>query len=444
MMAAKDKAAETRKRLMEGEPKSPSFSPVRFTTGCTLLDLVIGGGQGMGMKGGTLLNFVAVEGGGKTQLTGESIAHNFHAKKEDGFWFKFIDRERRFSFDTEGMWGVTVCDRSEWVPDTIEELDGYMSKLLTDAKAPGMIVVDSLDAFSTEETEARSDKRMRQVDKGDDIKQDGSYTVTTGTPKFLSESLRITMSKAMASQTAVILLSQVRSKLNAMQFDPNKFNRNGGKALDHWCDTIGWLRPLRFFGVGNEKDGTYRDTGAVVKFWTTKSSTPRPFRECIYTILFDYGIDNIGSNIDFLFNLRDPKTGALRDPNDPPKKEEAFKDTTKPVFICWEPGAEKTLEAVVEWLGTVGGSSAKDQEARVARKAEAGHSRLSLEWLDTWIAKDLELQAAYVAKFPVYTRDQLIRAVEADKDMEAELTRRTIEKWEAVEQAAASNRRSKF
>jgi hypothetical protein len=67
-----------------------------------------------------------------------------------------------------------------------------------------------------------------------------------------------------------------------------------------------------------------------------------------------------------------------------------------------------------------------------------------LEWLDAWIAKDPELQAAYVAKFPVYTRDQLIRAVEADKDMEAELTRRVIEKWERIEQDAASNRRSKF
>jgi len=440
-MAAKDKAAETRKRLMEGEPKSPSFSPVRFTTGCTLLDLNVGGGQGMGWKGGTLINVVALEGGGKTQLSAESIVHNAHAKGKD-FWWKFIDREHRFSFDTEGMWGITVCDRSEWVPDTIEELDGYMSKLLTDAKTPGIVVVDSLDAFSTEETEARADKRMEQVDAGKDIKQEGSYTVTTGTPKFLSESLRITMSKAMESQTAVILLSQVRTKLGAMQFDPNKFNRNGGKALDHWCDTILWLKPLHDLTTGNKEDGTFRKVGAVVRAWTTKASTPRPYRECIYSILFDYGIDNIGSNIDFLFNLRDPKTGALRDPSS--KEWGIAKDCTKDIFLAWNPGSEKTLEAVVEWLGTMGGESAKDQEARAARKAEAGHSRLSLEWLDTWIAKDPELQAAYVAKFPVYTRDQLIRAVEADKGMENELTRRVVEKWEAVEAAAASNRRSKF
>lgn len=436
MAAPKD--SQSRKRIMEGEPVQAPFSPVRFTTGCTLLDLNVGGGQGMGWKGGTLINVVAVEGGGKTQLTAESIAHNFHEKRGQGFWHKFIDREHRFSFDTDSMFGMTVCDRSEWVPDTIEELDGYLSKLLAQAKAPGMIVVDSLDAFSTEETEARADKRMEQVDAGEDIKQDGSYTVTTGTPKFLSESLRITMADAAKSQTAVILLSQVRTKLGAMQFDSNKFNRNGGKALDHWCDTILWLKPIHDLTVGSKDDGSFRKVGAVVKAWTTKASTPRPYRECIYSILFDYGIDNIGSNVDFLFNLRDPKTGALRDPDS--KKYGVAKDTTKEALISWREGAEKTPEAVTAWLQELG----KLDEAKADRKAEAGHARMSLEWMDAWIAKDPELHAAYVERFPVYTRDQLIRAIEADKDMEAELVRRTVAKWEAVEAMAASNRRSKF
>jgi len=45
-MAAKD--SQARKRIMEGEPKAPLSSPVRFTSGCTLVDLVIGRGPGMG------------------------------------------------------------------------------------------------------------------------------------------------------------------------------------------------------------------------------------------------------------------------------------------------------------------------------------------------------------------------------------------------------------
>jgi hypothetical protein len=178
--------------------------------------------------------------------------------------------------------------------------------------------------------------------------------------------------------------------------------------------------------------------------WTTKSSTPRPYRECVYTVLFDYGIDSIGSNIDFLFNLRNPKTGAFWGTE---ARNSDCKDDVSKLPIYW--GEVKTLEAVVEWLGTcyVGThpnvAHAADA-ARAAKKEETGKANLSLEWLDGWIPQQPELASHYAAKFPTYTRDQLIRAVEADKDMEAELTRRVVEKWEAVEQAAASNRRSKF
>ena len=424
-MAAKD--SQARKRIMEGEPKAP-LSSLRFTTGCTLLDLNVGGGQGMGLKAGTLVNVVAIEGAGKTQLSAECIAHNYHrSKREDSpFWWRYIDRERRFSFDTERMFGVTVCDPSEAVPETLEEFDGYVGKLLDEAKGPGIIVADSLDAFSTLETEARAEKRVGLYEAGKDVKNDGSYTVKTGPSAFFSESLRVRMSQAADKRALLLYLSQVRCKLNAMQFDPNKFQRNGGQALKHWCDTVIWLRPLHYITVGKAEDQTLRDVGVVVKAWTEKSSTPRPFRECIYTILFDYGIDNIGSNVDYLFNLRDPKRGTLE------IKEDAL--------ISWQEGQEKTLETVVAWLTGL----ERIQEARDAKKAETGKPNLSLAWLDEWIAKDPQLQADYAKEFPCYTRDQLIRAVEADPEMEKELERRVVARWEAVEAMAASNRRSKF
>ena len=136
--------------------------------------------------------------------------------------------------------------------------------------------------------------------------------------------------------------------------------------------------------------------------------------------------DNIGSNVDYLFNLRDPKRGTLE------IKEDAL--------ISWQEGQEKTLETVVAWLTGL----ERIQEARDAKKAETGKPNLSLAWLDEWIAKDPQLQADYAKEFPCYTRDQLIRAVEADPEMEKELERRVVEKWERIEQQAASNRRSKF
>ena len=43
---------------------------------------------------------------------------------------------------------------------------------------------------------------------------------------------------------------------------------------------------------------------------TEKSKTKRPFRECTFLVYFDYGIDDIGTSLDFLFDLRG-KDGKL-------------------------------------------------------------------------------------------------------------------------------------
>ena len=88
-----------------------------------------------------------------------------------------------------------------------------------------------------------------------------------------------------------------------------KYKRAGGKALDFYANTVLWLTTLDRI---EKKD---RAIGVVINAETKKSKTPRPFRECMFSILFDYGIDNVGSNIDFLFSLRGKK-GELSKKNE--------------------------------------------------------------------------------------------------------------------------------
>lgn len=425
-------------KLKEQLLSKPAVSEaVHFTTGCTMLDLAIGGGVGMGFKGGTLVNVVAIEGGGKTQLAAECIAHNFHKRKDQGFWHEYLDREHRFSFDTMGMWGATVCDPAKECPDTIEEWDGRIGNILESHTTPGIVVTDSLDAFSTEETEKRADQRESQEGRGDDIKQDGSYTISTGTPKFLSEALRIRMVQASRSKSLMLILSQVRTKLGAMAFDPNKLQRNGGKALDHWCNDIVWLKPVRYISVGKKEDGTHRDIGAVIKAWSTKSSTARPYREVFYTMLYAYGIDNIGSNLDFLFNLRDYSGSSIGELNANAKA------------IRWDGGEDPTLTGCKRWLvdnSPEGVDLLKDYQDHL--KDCAGSRTFQIgELLERWLeGNQAELHAAYMAHFAgkTYTREDLITIIEDSPEMTAELERRTIAKWESIEAAAMPVRKPKF
>ena len=54
--------------------------------GCTLLDLVVGGGDGMGMGAGKVLNIQAEKSAGKTFIACEMIAASRHKYKNKLKW----------------------------------------------------------------------------------------------------------------------------------------------------------------------------------------------------------------------------------------------------------------------------------------------------------------------------------------------------------------------
>ena len=54
-----------------------------------------------------------------------------------------------------------------------------------------------------------------------------------------------------------------------------------------------------------------RQIGAVVEAKITKAKVKRPYRTIMYTVIYDYGIDDVSSNLDYLFDLRSEKTGEL-------------------------------------------------------------------------------------------------------------------------------------
>ena len=426
-----------RERIESGADKSPAPA-VYFRTGSTMLDLVCGGGRGkMGLKGGVLTRIVAVNSGGKSSLATEMLANNIRRPPAPGFWHEYLDREYRFAFDTKGVYGVDMNVRKEDCPRTIEALSAHLGTKLKAAKGPGIVVIDSLEAFSSEETEDRAVERESQHAKGKDIVLDGSYTAKTGAAALLSETLRITLADAMSTGSLLVTLSQIRVNLEAVGKFSQKTKKIGGAALDHWVDTELWLKPIKYLTVGDKKNQTERTIGFVGKAWEEKGTKDRPYRDCLYTVLYGYGVDNIGDMIDYLFDLRDPKTGGLWNPGRTGCVEDCM---VSPILCNWA-GTVKDLDTVGAWLT----AADKLEECKDACKAEK--RRISMSFLDEWISRDPELYAAYVQEFPVFTRDQLIQAVENDEEMKAELERRVIAKWELVEQEAASQvtcRKRKF
>jgi len=104
----------------------------------------------------------------------------------------------------------------------------------------------------------------------------------------------------------LVIVSQVRTNLDPFSFE--KYSRAGGKALDFYCHTVLWLANV------NKILAKGIPIGITVKAKNTKSKTPRPYRECYLKLFFEYGLDDITTGIDYLYDFLTPKGQLIKNP----------------------------------------------------------------------------------------------------------------------------------
>jgi hypothetical protein len=198
--------------------------------------------------------------------------------------------------------------------------------------------------------------------------------------------------------------------------------------MDFYAHTVLWLATLKKI---NKKG---KPVGVVVKAKTTKSKTPRPFRDCQFSIIFDYGVDNIGSNLDYLYELRTDKGELTPAAKSIPwgstdiKKQSllAVKKFLKSSDI--DTGKKKSVNAYEHYIKTIA-------------------VKMTLETGFDFIEK-VGLQKEYDKEFggsggKTYSRDALIEYIE-NKGLENELAEKVIEKWENIENDIASQRKKRY
>lgn len=409
---------ERKKVTYEEYKEAKDFAP----TGCLLLDLAVGGGIGLGFPYGWMVNIVGDKSSGKTLLAWELLAANYY-KYSNQLKFNYDGSEFGNSFDTEALYGVDFLSHKNHfgkTSDLVEEFNGNTSLFLKEIRSVnqrGIYIEDSLDGLSDADKEELEKKFEKMAETG---KEQNTGSMNVGTASHLSKQFFRTKAGKLAKKKALLLIiSQVRENLNAGLFG-KKFYRAGGKAMDFFAHTCLWLYTVQKI----KRNG--KTIGVVIKAVAEKNKTARPFRECVFTMYFDYGIDNIGSCLDYLFDLRGKDGDLTKAANE----------------IPWgNNGVTKSWATVQQWLKETG----EYETAKEIKKEETGKANLSLQWVEEYIENSPKLKKKAVEYFgETVDRDTLIRKIEESPSMYEELERRVIDRWEQEEYDSRIIRRRKY
>lgn len=302
--------AKAKKTTVEDMEKGRPVKEARYiTTGNTLRDLEIGGGEGMGYKVGKGYNIIAHSSGGKTFLVVQSIVANYY-KYGDKFVWNLDIAERGDSFDSTKIYGMDkpFIDEKTLVSETTEDFYNNVRAFGDRLKKGqiGLYALDSLDGITSKEMIDRGNERYDKYKKGKDF-DEGTYAMSK--PKFLSaEFFPQIMSYIDDKNIVLVIISQLRTKVGASKWE-KQTRRAGGDALDYYMHTIEELSTLDKKEMEDEVHE--RRAGLPIKSTNIKSKTARPFRVANMILDYSIGIDDIAGNVDFLYDLRTP-AGGLR------------------------------------------------------------------------------------------------------------------------------------
>ena len=279
------KARLVKKSSKEIQEYDGDFGTV-INTGSTLLDLAVSGDRihGGGIPSGILVEAFGPSSSGKTVLLSE-MAGDVQRK---GGEVRFEDPESRLNTSFARMFGLEIEEENYDTPDTVTEVFHNIRKWKPPKKEGIVhgIFIDSLAALST--------KMEMENEEGD--KMGGRRA------KEFSEELRKTCRMIKKENYLMVCSNQIRENMDAVNKYSSKDVTPGGKAVGFYSSLrLQFGTPTKIKSVkniaGKERE---RIIGVETKITVFKSSISKPYRVAPVTILFDYGIDDIRQNLQFI------------------------------------------------------------------------------------------------------------------------------------------------
>jgi|GEM_PF-814732 len=285
-------------------------------SGSTMLNLACSDNPFAAYGLGKIVTMPGSSSSGKTILMLTAMAEMAINSRFDDYKFYYDDGEESLAFDMDYLFKCLVGrltapggyddDNEPIYSNTIQDFRlNILSKC--QEKKPFIYVLDSLDALTTDEELEKEYKKAILMAKGDiaAIKAlSGSYN--TEKAKILGQALRMINGAIKKTNSALFIVQQIRQKIG-VTFG-KQTTTSGGNAPFFYSTHQVWLNKTN--QIKNPKYGL--KIGNSVSAEITKNKLIGKLRDIKFDVFPDYGIDDIGSMIDYLCASKTWKKGGSR------------------------------------------------------------------------------------------------------------------------------------
>jgi len=280
-------------------------------TGSTLLNLAVSDDAYGGFPEGKMVNLIGDSSSGKTFVALTSMACVAVDPLRKKMLLKYDDSEQADNFNKELVFGkeaatkivepsreVTISKKKKVVVGSsvlFEDMESALEYEL-DRGVPVYFVEDSFDALSDKAEKKHTKERLKAHNAGTETK--GSYGMAKA--KNASAFFRQIVGKLKKTKSFLLIISQTRDDINPMTM--SKKSRSGGKALKFYASIEIWMANAKT--LTKTVNGQTEKIGMIAKVKVSKNKITGKYREVLLPIFYDYGVDDIGSCVDYLIKMK--------------------------------------------------------------------------------------------------------------------------------------------
>lgn len=294
-MAVEEDISEKTREVVETDllQKEPPVTDW-ISTGCTQLDLAIADRLPGGFPVGRCVEVLGGTSSCKTVLGMTAIG----ATQRAGGVGYFYDVEATFDCDWSKYYGLDASNK-----DTLHVIGGKGSDLITveglfDEHLNGILegsdkrnklaVIDSVSALSCKPEIAADLENLTMRDKVYKAAQ-MSAAMRKYNPTRLSD-----------ANLSILFISQTRDNIGlGKTYGPSEVT-SGGRALPYYASVR-----IQLWTSQKILDSNDEAVGVWIRFEIIKNKVGPPFRRGNFRIIFNYGLDDIYSNLDYLKKYQD-------------------------------------------------------------------------------------------------------------------------------------------